>query len=111
MVASVPAGKLKHRVRIMRDIDQLTGGQSLPVPTQLAEVWAWVQPLASRELAQVRQTLPEVSHRVTLHYRAGLTASDWLEHNGGRLAISSLINVQNDNTVLELLCVEQTGGG
>jgi SPP1 family predicted phage head-tail adaptor len=111
MVAAVASGKLKHRVRLMRNGITLDGGRALDMPTEVAKLWAWVNPLAGRELGQLRQTLPEVTHRVMLHFRPDVTQENWLEHNGRRLAIVSLINVNEDNTVLELLCVEQTGGG
>jgi SPP1 family predicted phage head-tail adaptor len=110
MVEAVSAGKLKHRVRLMRAGITLDGGRAKPMPTEVAKLWAWVQPLAARELIQIRQVLPEVTHRVVLHFRPDVNNQNWLEHDGRRLAILSVINTNEDNTVLELLCVEQLGG-
>lgn len=111
MVASIPAGKKKHLVRLMRELDQMDGGRALPVPTEIARFWAWIQPLAGRELGQIRQTLPEVTHRVQATWLAGVNqATDFVLHNGRRFAIVEAKNVDEDNTVLDMLCVEQTGG-
>lgn len=111
MVAAVSAGKLKHRVRLMRAGITLDGGRANPMPTEVAKLWAAVEPLTSRELIQIRQVLPEVTHRVMAHFRSDVTHENWIEHNGRRLAIASVTNVGEDNTVLDMLCVEQTGGG
>lgn len=112
MVAAFPLGKLKQRVRLMRDSVRMEGGQSEPTPIEIAKLWACVEPTTSRELIQVRQVLPEATHRVTTHYRRDLAADCWIEHDGRRLAIlGTPVNLQEDNTFLQFMCVEQTGGG
>jgi head-tail adaptor len=112
MVASIPAGKKKHRVRLMRELDQMDGGRAVPTPTEIARFQAWIEPLAGRELGQIRQTLPEVTHRVRATWFRGVNqGTDYLLHNERRFAIVEAKNVDEDNTVLDMLCVEQTGGG
>ena len=112
MVASIPAGKKKHQVRLMRELNQTDGGRVLPTPTEITRFWAWIAPLAGRELGQIRQTLPEVTHRVQATWIGGVNqATDFLLHNERRFAIVEAKNVDEDNTVLDMLCVEQTGGG
>lgn len=112
MVAAFKLGKLRHRVRLMRDSTRMEGGQSEPTPVEIGKLWACIEPMTSRELIQVRQVLPEATHRVTTHYRKDLTADCWFEHDGRRLAIvGPPVNMQEDNTFLQCICVEQTGGG
>lgn len=112
MVASIPAGKKTHRVRLMRELDQTDGGRVEPLPVEIAKFWAWVQPLTADEPLQIRQVQPQATHRVRATWRDDVNqATDYLEHNGRRLAIVSAINVDEFNTVLDMLCAEQTGGG
>ncbi len=112
MTASIPAGKKKHRVRLVRELDQMDGGRTLPTPVEMAKFWAWIQPLSSQEIGTLRQVMPEVTTRVRTDWRTDVNqATDVLYHNERRLAIASLINVDEDNTVLDILCVEQAGGG
>lgn len=111
MVASIPAGKKKHLVQLMRELDQLDGGRALPTPVEIARFWAWLRPLAGRELTLIRQTQPEVTHTVRTAWRRDVNqATDHLLHNGRRFAIVEAKNVDEDNAVLEMLCVERTGG-
>jgi SPP1 family predicted phage head-tail adaptor len=77
------AGRLRHRVRLQRST-QAPDAVNDPVLTwsDLATVWAQVEPLAGREFFAAQQVQTAVSHRITLRYRAGITPKDrvaWLD--------------------------------
>lgn len=87
---SVDAGSLRHRVRIER-YDYLldSNGETIQDPetgevsrawTEVATVWAAIEPLSAREFIQSQATQSQVTARIVIRYRDGLYASMRLVH-------------------------------
>ena len=77
--------------------------------TKLATVWASVQPLRGRELAQFQQVSADVTHRIKMRYRsdlAVLTPKDRAVLGSRNFDILSVINVREANVEMELMCKE-----
>lgn len=69
------AGKLRHRIMLQHKVsvqDQLTGAVN-PEWRDLKKVWADVVPLSAREFIAAQATQAEITTRITIRYRAGLT--------------------------------------
>lgn len=106
------AGKLRHRVVIEKNTPSLDAyGQ--PVPgwppgggAVFALRWASVEPLRGRELFTAQQVKPDVTHRVRLRWLKGLTTAMRIRHAGRYLNIDSIINRDERNIELELICHE-----
>jgi SPP1 family predicted phage head-tail adaptor len=87
---SLRAGKLRHRVQLQQFVAQTdTSGNVLQDDqtgevtkawTTLATVWAAIEPLSAREFIQSAATQSEITARITIRYRAGLTADMRLVH-------------------------------
>lgn len=101
------AGKLQHRVSLQAATETPTDtGEVTRVWTTYATVWARVEPLAGRELVYAQQTTPDVTHRVTLRYRAGVTTAHRLLYGSRILHIRAARNVEEDDVELQLDCQE-----
>lgn len=76
---------------------------------QVAQVWASVKPLSGRELWNAQQVQADVTHAVRMRWRQGVDPKMELDLNGRRLRILSVLNLEERNRTLELLCQEQVG--
>ncbi len=78
----------------------------------VATCWAAVKPLRGREFWQAQQVQSEVTHKVTTRWVDGVTTDHRIlfrRRGGGKLRIfniMSVINVEEDNVILEMLCKE-----
>lgn len=65
------AGRLSKRIQIQsRSSTRDSLGEPTLVWTDIASVWADVQPLTGRELESARRLSSEVTHLITVRYRA-----------------------------------------
>lgn len=104
------AGALRHVASI--ESEGLTSdgaGGSTSAWTEFASVRVAIEPLNGRELFAAQQTQSRVSHRVTLRYDASKVPTTAMRVNfGGRLLyIEAVLNPEERNVWLELLCEER----
>ena len=68
--------------------------------------WAAMWPLSAREIVQAGKPELEISHRIVIRYKRGFKA-DWRGKYGNRyFNIISIINKEESNEFLTLLCKE-----
>jgi SPP1 family predicted phage head-tail adaptor len=74
--ALVPIGRLRQRLTLEApaEVDDGAGGVSRSF-VALATVWAAVIPTAAVEIAEADRVSQRVTHRITLRWRAGVTAA------------------------------------
>src|SRR4051794_24806402 len=72
----IAAGKLRHRVLLQKQsVSQHPGtGAQIVQWSDLAEVWAEVVPVSAREFVAAQAVSSEVTTRITIRYRADVTA-------------------------------------
>lgn len=105
---SIKAGQLRHRVIIQTlATTPDTFGSPGRTWSDLDTVWASITPVTSREYETGRQTVGEVSHRVTIRYRAGFDQSSRLKFGSKYLEIVALLNPLERNERLEMLVKEE----
>lgn len=105
------AGDLRHRVILQRPIE-IRGSDYADVQRtwqDVATLWASVEPLAGREFFVNREMQGELTARVRLRYRAGVTPKMRLLYDGRVFEIQSVMNVGEDGVELELMCAEALG--
>ncbi len=69
-MSSVRAGQLSRRLRIQqRSTVQNTFGEPQLTWTDVATVWADIQPLTGRELESAQRMASEVSHQITVRFQ------------------------------------------
>ena len=98
------AGKLDQRVTL----EQLVAigdswGGIVEAWAPLMSVWAAVEPLVGREYLAAQAAQSEVTARVTMRYRPGITAQDRVIHEGTIYNIVSVIDVRSQGRELVLM--------
>ena len=102
-------GKLRHRVTI-EALSEAQSGQGDITETWATgtTVWGSVEPLTGRELLNAQVVYSDVTHRVRLRFKSGLsTRGHRLKHRTRILHIGSIIDPTELNEQLELLCMER----
>lgn len=100
-------GKLKHRVTIQEyTTTRDSFGAEIEAWVDIATVWASVEPLTGREYFQMQQINTEISTKVTMRFKAGVTVKMRLIYNNRIFEIISLINTEEKDVQLVLMCRE-----
>lgn len=101
----IRAGELDRRVTLQqRSTSQDTFGQQVTTWTDVAVLWANVRPLSGRELLTAGAINAELSHVVTIRYRAGITPAMRLTYGGQVFNILSVVDPEMAHVSLELQC-------
>jgi SPP1 family predicted phage head-tail adaptor len=105
----IPAGELKHRVTIRQRNANHTNefGEVEPVNTDEHTRWAKVEPLSSRERFQGGTFQTEITHRVRMRYTPDIGQEDAIVFRDRVFQVAEVINVDEANEELQLLCKEQ----
>jgi SPP1 family predicted phage head-tail adaptor len=103
------AGDLRHRITIQslaETKNELAETETSPV--KVMTVWASVEPLSGRELFLVQQYSSETTHRVRIRFQKSLnlTTRHQISFKGRLFNIISVINKEERNVELEILCKE-----
>lgn len=108
----IASGKYRHRITVERaEQTRSPIGEAVTawVP-YLSRIAAQVAPLRGREYFAAGQMQAATDHRVLIRYRAGIVREMRIVWHGPEgdvpLDIVSVINVDNANAELELMCVE-----
>lgn len=80
---ALAAGLLRHRIRIEQYVSERDSDGILQEGWQeVATVWAAIEPLSVREFIQSGQVQGQVTARITIRYRDGLSHTMRLVHRG-----------------------------
>jgi len=100
-------GRLRHQVTIIQAVSAPDGAGGLTKTWEtLATVWAAVEPLRGREYFAAQQVTAEITHKVTLRYLTGVRPEMRVQFGDREFDIMAVINPQERNIYLELMCVE-----
>lgn len=103
-------GKLRHRIIIQYIDEAKTDSQGNPLENWnvLKEVWASIEPVRGREVYDIKMVQLEVTHRIIIRYISGLSTKYRILFGDRIFNIDSIINVNERNIYLELMCIERT---
>lgn len=106
-------GRLRHRVTVQqRASTRDAHGEPAQTWTDLyADVWAAVEPLSARELMAAGVVQGEVTHRVLLRYRSGITTKNRILFGERVFDVRGVRNLDERGHELELLCTEGESNG
>ena len=99
------AGALDQRVvieRLVEGYDEL--GQPINDWLPIVTTWAEVSPLVGREYLAAAALVAEVTARIRMRYRPGITSQDRIIHDGTAYSITSLADVHSSRRELVLMC-------
>ena len=104
------AGDLRHRVTIQQatNIDNGAGDVVVSAWADVATVWAEVRPTSARERLAQQQVTQEVTHLVSMRWTPAIAKDRRLKFGTRIFNIGGIINVDERNIELRLLCSEET---
>ena len=98
------AGALDQRIvieRLVEGYDEL--GQPINDWLPIVTTWAAVEPLVGREFIAAQAAVSEITARVRLRYRPGITAADRIVHDGTTYGSTSDADVHSCRRELVLM--------
>ena len=103
----VRAATLRHRVSLQSAADTADGGGgAATVRSDVATLWASIEPLKGAEHPSAQQLESRLTHRVRLRHRIGVTTAMRVKFGARIFNIRAVINPDERNRLLELLCEE-----
>lgn len=106
----IPAGDLDKRVILEgRATAKNAAGEAVGEWAEIVTVWANIRPASSREILLTGSAASQATLTVTIRYRTGITAKNRVRFGTRILDVSGVINPDERNEELRLLCHE-TGG-
>jgi len=106
------AGKLRKSIELQRrSTIQDDYGQPQPVWETVATTNAEFELLSGRELIAAQAVQSEVTHNVTIRYRAGITPAMRISYGGRLFNIHAVLDESERHRMLTLLCSEGLNDG
>ncbi len=106
-----PVGSRRRVVTLQQPVyaSGSTGGDITSWTTVSDGIWAAIVPLSGREFFATAQSLEskEISHRIGIRYRSGLRPDMRIVYGTRYFDIKSVINIDERNEELELICIER----
>lgn len=103
-------GSLRHRITILKPVITYDNiGQEVESWQEVATVWASVEPLSGKEYFNAQQINSEISTKITLRYLKFLLPHWVVQFGQQRYDILSIINFEERNIYLQLLCSVKVG--
>lgn len=101
------AGELDRRIKLQaRSTTKTDSGTELLTWTDVATVWANIQPLSGRELVGADAVNAELTHLILIRYRQGVTARMRAIYGTRIFDINAVVEPQMAHVSLQLLCTE-----
>ena len=100
-------GELRHRVTLQRkEITEDALKQQSEVWTDIATVWARIEPLSGREYFAARQENADISVKIIIRYLPGITTDSRAVFDGRVFEALSVVNPEERCESLILMCRE-----
>ena len=116
-MSSLRAGQLNRRITVQQQSSaQDSYGAPVRTWTDVATVWADIQPLSGRELESAQRMASEVSHQITVRYQAPFTdtravAAYRVRYKGRVFNLHAALNEDEANVLITLLASEGLNDG
>lgn len=106
----IPSGNLRHRLTIQQVAETRDAhGGIISTWGTYATVWGSVEPLRGRELVAAQEKQARYDVRIRIRYLRGVTAKMRVLFGSRVLEIVSVINEEERNVNMQLMCWEKPG--
>lgn len=106
------AGKLRHTVIIQSATEALDGfGEAVKTWAEYAKARASVEPLQGREFYAAQQFNSEVKVKIRMRFLDGVTPKMRISFNSKIYNIQSIVDPQERNNEMHLMCSEGVNDG
>ena len=96
------AGRLRHRVTIQsKSVTRDAYGGEVITWQDDVTVWGSVEPLRGREYIEGKQEQADVTHKIFLRYRSGITPTSRLQHDSRNFEVVDVINKRERKREIE----------
>lgn len=100
-------GELRHRITIQKlDNSQNEYGEASELWEDILNVRAGIYPISGKEFFAAETVNSEITHKVKIRYIEGIMPNMRIKFNNRIFSIESVINFQERNIELQLLCKE-----
>ena len=107
MPAAMKLGQLRRFITIQRlDQTPTSDGATADTLTTVCQCWASIEPLGGREAWVAREQQSTTSHRIRMHYQAGITPAMQALWDGRTFKFTSVNNLGELGRELEILATE-----
>ncbi len=107
MPAAAKMGRMRHYVAIeRRDLTPTDDGATADTAVVVCRCWASIEPLSGREAWIAREQQATTTHRIRMHYRAGITPAMRAVWAGRTFEFTTVVNVDELNRELEIMATE-----
>ena len=94
--------QLRHRIKFqVQDLEQ-----DKEIWNDVLTTWANINPISGKEYYSAETINSDLTHKIRLRYRKGLTPDMRVIYNDRIFYIISVINEYEKNTMLQLMCRE-----
>jgi SPP1 family predicted phage head-tail adaptor len=101
------AGDLRNRVTIQsKTVVQNSFGEEDITWTELATVWAAVEPLRGREFLDGRMVTAEITTRVRIRYRDGISPEMRVVFGSKVYDVIAVVHIEEREREIHLMCQE-----
>ena len=106
------AGLLRKRLTLQqRSKSQDSYGQPLLTWSDVATVWGEIVPLSGSESVSADSLQASTSHQITIRYRSGVNTALRIKYGVRLFDIQNVLNQDERNKTLTLLCIEGLSDG
>lgn len=100
-------GELRHRITIQKlNNSQNEYGEVSELWEDILNVRAGIYPISGKEFFAAETVNSEITHKVKIRYIGGITPNMRIKFNNRIFSIESVINFQERNIEIQLLCKE-----
>lgn len=101
------AGRLRHRITIQQPTTSTNAqGGKVKTWTDVATVWAGIEPVSASESEENFQLEHEVSVRIIIRYRSDITSDMRIKFENRYYKILGIINPDERNRELQIIAIE-----
>ena len=102
------AGLLRHRVTIQEKgtVERNSYGEEVITWAEVDTVWGSVEPLLGKEFLAAKREGAEVTTRIRIRYRSGITPTMRVVWGSHTYDIESVVEVEGRGRELQLMCRE-----
>lgn len=104
-------GKLRQRITLQKQVNTVNDyGAAVTTWKSVSTVWADVRPISGHEYFAAQQVHSEVTTQIWIRYLPGIVPTMLVKFGKRTLEIVSVLNIQERNISLQLMCKEVVEG-
>ncbi len=105
---SINAGRLKKHIEIWRYQSTVNAaGSDVNQLVKVKTVYGEIRPVRGSEYTEYYKEQRDLSIKITIRFWEGLRPTDVLQYHGRQYEIQSIINPEQADYILEVMCTEK----